>query len=166
MRLDLPGKTVATTGAGGGLGASLARALRAHGANVALLDLTVYGRQQSWEDSPPGWPRAEENIGLRVDGRPYSQWPRIAAGRYRTRDYSPDRLRAALELFVLHFPVYRTYVSRGGASSHDRAVIAQALTAAPGLKSCPLRLTVKAARLLPWTSYTWQTGLLAAPSVR
>ena len=45
MRLDLPGKTVAITGAGGGLGAGLARALRAHGANVALLDLTADGLQ-------------------------------------------------------------------------------------------------------------------------
>jgi len=41
MRLDLPGKTVAITGAGGGLGAGLARALRAQGANVALLDLSA-----------------------------------------------------------------------------------------------------------------------------
>jgi len=41
VRLDLPGKTVAITGAGGGLGAGLAQALRAHGANVALLDLTA-----------------------------------------------------------------------------------------------------------------------------
>ena len=41
MRLDLPGKTVAITGAGGGLGAALARSLRAHGANVALLGLTA-----------------------------------------------------------------------------------------------------------------------------
>jgi predicted dithiol-disulfide oxidoreductase (DUF899 family) len=49
--------------------------------SFALLDLSVYGRQQSWEDSPPGWPQAEENLTLRVDGRPYSQWPRIAAGR-------------------------------------------------------------------------------------
>lgn len=39
MRLDLPGRTVVITGAGGGLGTGLARALRAHGANVALLDL-------------------------------------------------------------------------------------------------------------------------------
>ena len=45
VRLDLPGKTVAITGAGGGLGAGLARALRAHGANVALLDLTADGVQ-------------------------------------------------------------------------------------------------------------------------
>ena len=22
-----------------------------------ILDLTVYGRQQDWEDSPPGWPQ-------------------------------------------------------------------------------------------------------------
>jgi (1->4)-alpha-D-glucan 1-alpha-D-glucosylmutase len=55
---------------------------------------------------------------------------RIAAGHYRTRDYSPPRLRAALELFILHFPVYRTYVGREGASSRDRAVIEVALTAA------------------------------------
>jgi NAD(P)-dependent dehydrogenase (short-subunit alcohol dehydrogenase family) len=41
VRFDLPGKTVAITGAGGGLGAGLARALRAHGANVALLDLSA-----------------------------------------------------------------------------------------------------------------------------
>jgi len=45
VRLDLPGKTVAITGGGGGLGGSLARALRAHGANVALLDLTADGVQ-------------------------------------------------------------------------------------------------------------------------
>jgi len=43
MRLDLPGKTVVITGAGGGLGAGLARAMRAHGASVALLDLTADG---------------------------------------------------------------------------------------------------------------------------
>jgi (1->4)-alpha-D-glucan 1-alpha-D-glucosylmutase len=55
---------------------------------------------------------------------------RIAAGHYRTRDYSPARLRAALELLILHFPVYRTYVSRDGASPRDRAVIEVALTAA------------------------------------
>lgn len=45
MRLDLPGRTVAITGAGGGLGSALARSLRAHGANVALLDLTAEGVQ-------------------------------------------------------------------------------------------------------------------------
>jgi len=41
VKLDLPGRTVAITGAAGGLGAGLARALRARGANVALLDLTA-----------------------------------------------------------------------------------------------------------------------------
>src|SRR6266566_3123540 len=34
---------------------------------------------------------------------------RIAAGHYTTRDYTAERLRAAFELFVLHFPIYRTY---------------------------------------------------------
>jgi (1->4)-alpha-D-glucan 1-alpha-D-glucosylmutase len=55
---------------------------------------------------------------------------RIAAGSYRTRDYGAARLRAALELFILHFPVYRTYVTSAGASEADRAIIAQALAAA------------------------------------
>jgi (1->4)-alpha-D-glucan 1-alpha-D-glucosylmutase len=55
---------------------------------------------------------------------------RIAAGSYRTRDHTAARLRAALELFVLHFPVYRTYVTSAGASEADRAVIARALAAA------------------------------------
>jgi (1->4)-alpha-D-glucan 1-alpha-D-glucosylmutase len=55
---------------------------------------------------------------------------RIAAGHYRTRDHSAVRLRVALELFILHFPVYRTYVSPGGASPQARAVIEEALKAA------------------------------------
>jgi (1->4)-alpha-D-glucan 1-alpha-D-glucosylmutase len=55
---------------------------------------------------------------------------RIAAGHYRTRDYAAARLRAALKLFILNFPVYRTYVTASGASSEDRAVIERALTAA------------------------------------
>ena len=47
-----------------------------------LLDRTVYGRQEAWEESPAGWPkrwRADENP-FRVDGRPIAQWPRLAAG--------------------------------------------------------------------------------------
>ena len=39
---------------------------------------------------------------------------RIAGGHYSTRDYSADSLRQALELYVLHFPVYRTYLTAGG----------------------------------------------------
>lgn len=48
---------------------------------------------------------------------------RIAAGHYSTRDYSTERLRQALELYVIHFPVYRTYVTAAGASAADRALI-------------------------------------------
>ncbi len=55
---------------------------------------------------------------------------RIAAGDYRTRDHAPARLRDALELFVLHFPVYRTYMTAAGTSPGDRAVIEDALAAA------------------------------------
>ena len=48
---------------------------------------------------------------------------RIAAGQYMTRDYSADSLRQALELYVLHFPVYRTYLTSAGPTAHDRALI-------------------------------------------
>jgi (1->4)-alpha-D-glucan 1-alpha-D-glucosylmutase len=36
---------------------------------------------------------------------------RIASGHYSSRDFSADSLRQALELYVLHFPVYRTYLT-------------------------------------------------------
>lgn len=39
------------------------------------LDLTVYGRQEGWEDSPEGWPKIEGHP-WRVDGRPTAQWSR------------------------------------------------------------------------------------------
>jgi predicted dithiol-disulfide oxidoreductase (DUF899 family) len=49
----------------------------------AMLDLTVYGRQESWEESPDGWPTRWQVTSLhwRTDGRPTAQWPRLAAGR-------------------------------------------------------------------------------------
>ena len=46
-----------------------------------LLDLTVYGRQEAWEDSPDGWPQGEIMDTLRTNGRPTSQWSRLEAGR-------------------------------------------------------------------------------------
>jgi predicted dithiol-disulfide oxidoreductase (DUF899 family) len=52
----------------------------------ALLDLTVYGRQEAWEDSPEGWPqrwgenRVHGGNPYRLNGRPIGQWPRLALG--------------------------------------------------------------------------------------
>ena len=51
-----------------------------------LLDMTVYGRQETWETSPAGWPQrwgenASEPNAFRLNGRPISQWSRLAAGR-------------------------------------------------------------------------------------
>jgi predicted dithiol-disulfide oxidoreductase (DUF899 family) len=48
----------------------------------SLLDMTVYGRQEPWEDSPSGWP---QDFGLdgdqfRYHGRPTAQWSRLASG--------------------------------------------------------------------------------------
>jgi (1->4)-alpha-D-glucan 1-alpha-D-glucosylmutase len=52
---------------------------------------------------------------------------RIAGGHYSTRDFSADALRQAFELYVLHFPVYRTYLTAAGPAAHDRALIAQTI---------------------------------------
>lgn len=64
------------------------------GSSYAMLDMTVYGRQEAWEDSPDGWPQPFFNTtsaqmrtdgeGHAVDrpgGRPISQWSRLAAER-------------------------------------------------------------------------------------
>ena len=46
-----------------------------------LLDLTVYGRQEMWEESPTGWPqRLKGKDQIRTDGRPTAQWSRLNAG--------------------------------------------------------------------------------------
>jgi predicted dithiol-disulfide oxidoreductase (DUF899 family) len=61
--------------------------------SYALMDLTVYGRQEAWEDSPAGWPqqrsyvRTEDGppdwppVSAWPGGRPIAQWPRLQAGR-------------------------------------------------------------------------------------
>jgi predicted dithiol-disulfide oxidoreductase (DUF899 family) len=49
----------------------------------ALLDMTVYGRQEAWEDSPDGWPQSwgtQDRHPYRTHGRPIAQWPRLASG--------------------------------------------------------------------------------------
>ena len=57
------------------------RGVEAMDNSYRLLDLTVYGRQESWEDSPAGWPhRFEGKQNFRIDGRPIAQWPRLKAG--------------------------------------------------------------------------------------
>ena len=59
------------------------RATEAMAPSYGLLDMTVYGRQERWEDSPGGWPRRFGTDGdqFRTGGRPTAQWSRIAAGR-------------------------------------------------------------------------------------
>ena len=57
------------------------RGVEAMDNNYRLLDLTVYGRQEPWEDSPAGWPqRFDDAQATRVDGRPTAQWSRLKAG--------------------------------------------------------------------------------------
>jgi predicted dithiol-disulfide oxidoreductase (DUF899 family) len=46
-----------------------------------LLDMSVYGRQEDWQDSPEGWPQTSIGGTLRSGGRPIAQWSRLQAGR-------------------------------------------------------------------------------------
>ncbi len=57
------------------------RGVEAMDNSYRLLDLTVYGRQETWEDSPAGWPqRVKGTKDYRTDGRPTAQWSRLRAG--------------------------------------------------------------------------------------
>lgn len=63
---------------------STGRGVEVMGSSYGMLDMTVYGRQEGWEDSPEGWPRRfldRDGQAFRLDGRPISQWPRLRAGR-------------------------------------------------------------------------------------
>lgn len=63
------------------------RGVEAMDNSYRLLDLTVYGRQEAWENSPTGWPqRAKGTHPFRTDGpgagstrisRPIAQWSRL-----------------------------------------------------------------------------------------
>jgi predicted dithiol-disulfide oxidoreductase (DUF899 family) len=62
---------------------------------AGLLDLTVYGRQETWEDSPSSWPKrwgrdTPEPNPYRTNGRPISQWSRLEAGRSDDLGHAPD----------------------------------------------------------------------------
>lgn len=58
------------------------RGVEVMGYSYPLLDLTAYGRQETWEDSPPGWlQRRQGREHMRSDGRPIAQWSRLEAGR-------------------------------------------------------------------------------------
>jgi predicted dithiol-disulfide oxidoreductase (DUF899 family) len=56
------------------------RGVEAMDQTYGLLDRTVYGRQEAWEDSPAGWPQSTGGY-LRTNGRPAAQWSRLEAGR-------------------------------------------------------------------------------------
>ncbi|HET6296511.1 MAG TPA: DUF899 family protein [Kribbella sp.] len=58
------------------------RGVEAMDYSYALMDLTVYGRQEQWEDSPSGWPQQwQPEAPKRINGRPIAQWSRLKAGR-------------------------------------------------------------------------------------
>ena len=57
------------------------RGVEAMDYSYGLMDITAYGRQEAWEDSPATWPRRfSGKQALRTGGRPIAQWPRVTAG--------------------------------------------------------------------------------------
>ncbi|MBO2452838.1 DUF899 domain-containing protein [Actinomadura barringtoniae] len=56
------------------------RGVEAMDNSYALLDMTPYGRQEDWEDSPGGWPQDWPLGGLSMDGRPIAHWSRLNRG--------------------------------------------------------------------------------------
>lgn len=63
-------QTYATTG----------RGTETHSYHWSLLDLTAYGRQESWEDSPPGWPQTPPYEWWTADGVPLAAQDRSPGG--------------------------------------------------------------------------------------
>ena len=69
------------------------RCVEAMDHSYALMDLTVFGRQETWEDSPRGWPQQCSDtrtdggspdwppVSVWPGGRPIAQWSRLEAGR-------------------------------------------------------------------------------------
>ena len=72
------------------------RGVEAMDYSYALMDLTVYGRQEPWEDSPAGWPQQRTYTRTRTGaptwepewpgGRPIAHWPRLEFRRFRPAD--------------------------------------------------------------------------------
>ncbi|MBO0852836.1 MAG: DUF899 domain-containing protein [Nocardia sp.] len=68
------------------------RGVEAMDHSYALMDLTVYGRQESWQDTPDRWPQRCTNVRTATgspqwqpisawpQGRPIEQWHRLATG--------------------------------------------------------------------------------------
>jgi (1->4)-alpha-D-glucan 1-alpha-D-glucosylmutase len=62
---------------------------------------------------------------------------RMAVGGYKSRDYGAENLTAALELYILCFPIYRTYIGSAGASARDRRIIDETIARVRPLWSGP-----------------------------
>ncbi len=77
------------------------RGVEAMDYSYALMDLTAYGRQEQWEDSPSGWPQqctytrtksgppTWSPVKVWPEGRPIAQWSRLNAGRSDNLDPTP-----------------------------------------------------------------------------
>ena len=56
------------------------RGVEAMDNSYRLLDLTVYGRRETWEELAARLAAGDDMDTLRINGRPTSQWSRLQAG--------------------------------------------------------------------------------------
>ena len=71
--------------------------------SYALMDLTAYGRQEAWEDSPPGWPRTHQHPPRRPPAVPAP--PPGRSGPARARETAHTREGDAIAAARLRLPV-------------------------------------------------------------
>jgi (1->4)-alpha-D-glucan 1-alpha-D-glucosylmutase len=90
---------------------------------------------------------------------------RIAAGHFSSRDYTINRLRAALQEYVLQFPVYRTYIAGAGPTDNDRMLISVAIERARAEWQGPDRSIFDFIRDVVTTDLAGDAGY-SAPRVR
>jgi NAD(P)-dependent dehydrogenase (short-subunit alcohol dehydrogenase family) len=79
--MKITDSTVLVTGANRGIGKALLEEVLRRGAKRVYAATRQPFEQESWEDSPAGWPKRPKGThAYRNDGRPIVQWPRVEAG--------------------------------------------------------------------------------------
>ncbi|MGO1173240.1 MAG: DUF899 family protein [Actinomycetaceae bacterium] len=69
---------------------------------LGLLDKTLLGRQEQWEDSPDDWPQTATGAWWRRDGRPVAQWLRTDDPVPTTEQPADDQTPAGSPTVTTH----------------------------------------------------------------
>jgi (1->4)-alpha-D-glucan 1-alpha-D-glucosylmutase len=82
------------------------------------------GRSESYDAALHAGKRRVTEVSLASEANSLaSEFHELSRSQWRTRDFTLNSMRAALEEVIAAFPVYRTYVSASGAEAEDRRYI-------------------------------------------